>query len=81
MATSAELHPEDFFASRSGVCVYVTLRGQTFRVQFASADAHGVVTEGTSPEAAAALDLAKAALQKHQAALAPLFEKVSRGTT
>jgi hypothetical protein len=81
MATAVELQPEEFFASRSGVCVYVKLRGQTFRVQFASADAHGVVTEGTSPDAAAALDLAKAALHKHQAELAPLFEKVARGTT
>jgi hypothetical protein len=81
MAAGTELHPEEFFASRSGVCVYVTLRGQTFRVQFVSADAHGVVTEGTSQDAAAALDLAKAALQKHQAALAPLFEKVLRGMT
>ena len=80
MATPVEPQPEDFFASRSGVCVYVTLRGQTFRVEFGSADAPGEVTEGTSQDAAAALELAQVALQKHQVALAPLFDKVSRMT-
>jgi len=76
---SVEPNADDFFASRSGVCVYVTVRGTSFRVQFASASAHGVVTEGAPEWAELALEVARAAVQKHRATLAPLFEKVARG--
>jgi len=77
MAPSLEPNADEFFASRSGVCVYVTVRGTAFRVQFASASAHGVVTEGEGAQVA--LELARAAVRKHQATLVPLFEKVARG--
>jgi hypothetical protein len=77
MLTSTEPKAEDFFASRSGVCVYVAVRGQTYRVQFAGTDAHGVVTEGTPQGAEEALDLARAARRKHQGALSKLFEEVA----
>ena len=71
---------DEFFASRSGVCVYVNIDGQAVRVQFASVDAHGVA-ESSSPNAEAAVVAAKTALQKYRAELAPLFERVARGMT
>jgi hypothetical protein len=71
---------DEFFASRSGVCVYVNIDGQAVRVQFASVDAHGIA-ESSSPNAEAAIVAAKTALQKHRAELAPLFERVARGMT
>lgn len=75
-----EPRADEFFASRSGVCVYVNIDGQAVRVQFASVDAHGVA-EGASPDAEEAIRAAKSALQKHRAALVPLFERVARGMT
>ncbi|HKY39304.1 MAG TPA: hypothetical protein VJN18_25375 [Polyangiaceae bacterium] len=78
---AAEPQPDDFFTSRSGVCVYVKVHTHTFRVQFATADSQGVVTEGTAEGAEVALQLARAAVQKHQAALAVLFENVARRLT
>ena len=77
MVTNPELKAEDFFATRSGVCVYVPLRGQTYRVQFAATDAIGVVTEGSPQGAEEALELARTALVKHRVALAKLFEEVA----
>ena len=77
MAISTEPKAEDFFASRSGVCVYVALRGETYRVQFATTDAHGVVTEGLPQGAEEAAQLARTALVKHRAALSKLFEAVA----
>jgi hypothetical protein len=71
----------EFFASRSGVCVYVRVRGKTFRVQFARIDADGIVAEDTQPGALEALECARLAIRKHQAELAHLFEKVARGQT
>jgi hypothetical protein len=75
-----EPRADEFFASRSGVCVYVNLDGQAVRVQFADLDAHGVA-EGDSPDAEEAVRIAKSALQKHRAELGPLFERVARGMT
>jgi hypothetical protein len=71
---------DEFFASRSGVCVYVNIGGQAVRVQFATVDAQGVA-EGSSPNAEAAIVEAKSALQKYRAELTPLFERVARGMT
>lgn len=71
---------DEFFASRSGVCVYVNIDGQAVRVQFASVDAQGVA-EGSSPHAELAIAEAKSALQKHRIELSPLFERVARGMT
>jgi hypothetical protein len=81
MTTKASMKVERFFASRTGVCVYVTLEQQTFRVRFASIDAHGVVVDGGGEGAEDARVIARAALQQRAASLAPLFEKVSRGST
>ena len=75
--TSYEPKAEDFFVSRSGVCVYVTLNGNTYRIQFAGTDAHGVVTEGVEQGAKEAVELARAALVKHRGALSKLFEEVA----
>ena len=77
MVTSTEPKPEDFFVSRSGVCVYVACGGQTYRVQFAAPDAHGVVTEGLPQGADEALALARTALLKHRETLSKLFEEVA----
>jgi len=72
---------ERFFATRLGVCVYVTIQGRSFRVRFASIDADGVVIEGMGEGAEDARVIARAALQRRATSLAPLFEKVSRGRT
>lgn len=81
MATTDRVKPEQFFASRSGVCVYVTIQRRAFRIRFASMDAHGVVAEGQGDGADDALHLARTALHQHSATLAPLFEKVARRMT
>lgn len=81
MQGSSELKPENFFASRTGVCVYVTVAKETFRVQFADAKAHGVVVEGSREGAEAARHIAHMAMREHAAGLAPLFEKVARAMT
>jgi hypothetical protein len=80
MATGTELKAEQFFASRSGVCVYVTVQSRVFRIHFTSFNERGVVeTQGAGAEDARAI--AQAAFQQHAAALAPLFEKVARNAT
>jgi hypothetical protein len=72
---------DDFFASRSGVCVYVTSRGHKFRIQFVAADAMGVVVEGPAQGADEALECARVVMQTHRTELAKLFERVARGRT
>lgn len=76
-----ELKAERFFASRSGVCVYVVVGTRAFRVQFASVDSRGVVVEGGTEGAEEACRIARHAMQQHLTGLAPLFEKVARATT
>ncbi len=80
MAAAGEPKADRFFATRSGVCVYVMFKDRTFRVRFVAADAHGVV-EDHGEDAEAARVIAGAALRKHAATLAPLFEKVARSLT
>jgi hypothetical protein len=83
MPAETELKFESFFASRSGVCVYVNVGKRAFRVQFATPDAIGVVVEGGSDGDGAkeARHLAAAALRRHASALAPLFAKVAKAIT
>lgn len=81
MTMAVEATVGDFFASRSGVCVYVRVRGKTFRVQFARIDAEGIVAEDTQPGAHEALEVARSAIRARQAELSHLFEKVARGQT
>jgi len=81
MAESQEPKPANFFASRSGVCVYVVVGGHTVRVQFAHVDSEGVVVGGSHAAAEEARRIARRALRKYQAELAPLFEKVARAMT
>ena len=75
-----EPRADEFFASRSGVCVYVNIDGQAVRVQFANVDAQGVA-DGASPNAEEAIRIAKLALQKYRTELGPLFDRVARGMT
>ena len=72
---------DDFFSSRSGVCVYVAVGQHRFRVQFADLDARGIVTEREHPDAALAASLARVAVQKHRLALTKLFEEAGRRKT
>jgi hypothetical protein len=78
---ATDVDVDDFFASRSGVCVYIPLRGRTVRVQFASPTAGGVVAGGSEDADDEALAIARAALQRYQDKLAPLFDKVARKMT
>ena len=69
--------PSAFFASRKGVCVYVTVGGQNVRVCFASAGARGrVESEAADRAATTALALATQVFQAHLDTLAPLFDTI-----
>lgn len=69
--------PSAFFASRKGVCVYVTVHGLNVRVCFASADAKGHAESEAPPRAAATpVDLATRVFREHRGTLAPLFEAI-----
>ena len=81
MTAAGNVKVEQFFASRLGVCVYVTIEHRSFRVRFSSIDAQGVVVEGQGEGAEDARVIARAALRRRAVSLAPLFEKVSRGRT
>jgi len=76
MNTLTEPKLEEFFASEAGVCVYVSVRGNPIRACFESPDDPGSVDPDV-PGAEKALAVAKAAVQKHQAELVSLFEKVA----
>ena len=69
---------KDFFASASGVGVYVEVRGIAIRVTFASVDAIGETRLGDTADCQEALRVATAALEAHREQLLPLFEKVAR---
>jgi hypothetical protein len=69
---------KDFFASTSGVCVYVEVRRIAIRVTFATPDAAGETRLGTTPDCQEAKRVATMALQTHREQLAPLFAKVAR---
>lgn len=81
MQVADDLKAKDFFASRGGVCVYVTVRKRAVRVQFATPDAHGVVTDASREDAEEAIHIARAALRQHAQSLAPLFDRVARSLT
>ena len=68
---------EAFFASASGVCVYVDVRGRAVRVQFESAIGPGIAQETDGSRAAEALAVAGSALERHRVHLQPLFDKVA----
>ena len=74
----SDLNAGNFFASRAGVCVYVTVRNRPLRVQFAAPDGRGVVVEGPDEDAEEALRIARSALSLRAAEIAPLFDKVGR---
>ena len=80
MTSVVEPKAHEFFASRSGVCVYVKVQGHAVRVQFATMDALGVA-ENASAGAEEAVTVARTALQRHRSELAPLFEQVARRMT
>lgn len=61
-----------FFASRTGVGVYVAVHGRNVRVEFDSADSQGAVTESGS-DGELALAGARSAFLQHRAALRALF--------
>jgi hypothetical protein len=70
----------EFFASSSGVCVYINLGGRAFRVEFSSVDSEGVAPGATGDGVEAAIVAAAAALQRHKLELEPLFARVTTET-
>jgi hypothetical protein len=72
---------EAFFASRSGVCVYVSVEGRALRVCFESLDGEGKL-EGAEPSrrAAKALAAATQAFIACRESLAPLFEQIAEAS-
>ena len=77
-----EPSPSEFFATSDGVCVYVNVRGQAFRVQFETLDGPATAWRTSDPSAAEAVAAASVARAKHRAELVPLFEvvKIERTT-
>ena len=67
---------EEFFASASGVCVYVNVGGQTQRVEFQTEDSEGIVRGVTLEASAEARRAAEAALERFRLDLQPLFARV-----
>lgn len=72
---------EAFFASRLGVCVYVSVEGHTLRVCFESLDGHGKV-EGTEPttRGARALVAATEGFLACRESLGPLFDQIAEAS-
>jgi 2,3-bisphosphoglycerate-independent phosphoglycerate mutase len=69
---------KDFFASATGVGVYVEVRKIAIRVTFATVDAIGETRLGDTPDCQEASRVATAALRAHREQLLPLFDKVAR---
>jgi hypothetical protein len=80
MPDAHDLKLESFFASRSGVCVYVTVGKRTFRIQFVDAQADGVV-DSNEEGAEEARRIARQGMERHVHGLAPLFARVARAKT
>jgi hypothetical protein len=74
----AEPSAADFFASPGGVCIYVTIGGRAFRVQFESPEGPPITSETTQPGADKAVAMASHAFAKHRVELTRLFEQVER---
>jgi hypothetical protein len=71
----------DFFASREGVCVYVTLENRSIRVCFRSPQEPGTVAEDAPLHLSAkAIEKATAAFVAYRVLLMPLFETISNAT-
>ena len=69
--------PSAFFASRKGVCVYVSVEGQNVRVCFASTEAEGrVESDASARTAAAAVAIATEVFRAHRNSLGALFEAI-----
>jgi hypothetical protein len=69
---------EEFFASATGVCVYVNVRGRAVRVQFESAGGPGIAPGAAQDSGAAeAIGAAASALARHGVRLQPLFDTVA----
>ena len=77
MHDAVEPTAEEFFASSTGACVYVNVRGRAFRVQFEAPDSSGVARGTTSAGADEAVAAATGAREKYKAQLGPLFERVA----
>jgi hypothetical protein len=69
---------KDFFATATGVGVYVEVHKIAIRVTFATVDAVGETRLGDTPDCREALRVATMALQTHRERLLPLFEKIAR---
>lgn len=73
---------EAFFASRSGVCVYVSVGGYSVRVCFSAPDAEGRVEGEVPPRSAEdALTKATEAFAACGDGLAPLFEQIAEASS
>src|SRR5688572_26834250 len=75
--TIIEPTAEAFFATATGVCVYVNVGTRAVRVQFESLDAPATVEGASDAGAEAALIAASEAFEKYKHQLRPLFEHVA----
>ena len=68
----------DFFASATGVYVYVEIRKVGIRVTFQAPDAVGEARLGNTADCQEAVRLATMGLKTHREKLLPLFAKIAR---
>ena len=74
---TSEPAADEFFATSSGVCVYVHVGSHAIRVEFDSAEGAGHAKGVTSEGAAEAEALARGSLQRFKLELQPLFERLA----
>jgi hypothetical protein len=75
--TIVEPTADAFFATATGVCVYVNVGRRAIRVQFESPDSPAVAEGLGDPATKLALAVAIKAFQKHHQQLRPLFDHVA----
>jgi hypothetical protein len=74
---ATEPEADAFFATATGVCVYVNVGARTVRVQFESLSAPATSEESGDADVNEALLVASTAFEKHKPLLEALFEQVS----
>jgi hypothetical protein len=77
MASVKQPVPTEFFASPSGVCVYVQVGARDVRVEFHGIEGPAIARGVTAAEVAEATTVATAALERHRAELLPLFARLA----
>lgn len=69
---------DEFFATATGVCVYVNVGRRAVRIQFESLDAPATVESSSDRDTELALIAAGKVFEKYKHQLQPLFDQTAR---